>query len=169
MRIELLTSPAFYFSSGLEYTGCPPVQTFNDGFRYGPCFGGVSYNESSKYWVATFDAELHCGENISVEYNGASMTLVVMDRCPGCSDGHIDMGLDALVELTGSKEIACAIGLPLVKVNWEYTGEFGLIVGKKIGEIPRKTLDCKIDTDCQNFECCSVYGYCGDSIEYCKQ
>jgi hypothetical protein len=36
--------------------------------------------------------------------------LKIMDECPSCyKDNHIDMSLDALVELTGSKENACAI------------------------------------------------------------
>jgi hypothetical protein len=32
------------------------------------------------------------------------------------------MGLDALIELTGSAEVACAINLPLAQVEWSYGG-----------------------------------------------
>lgn len=53
------TSPTFYFSNGFTYPGCPEVQTFNDGNRYGPCPGpdgqsGNYYTEASKYWVAIY-------------------------------------------------------------------------------------------------------------------
>lgn len=118
------TAPSFYFTVGSIPAGCPSVQTFQDGQSYGPCNGGqgVKYSSASKYWAATYDAASHCGDTITMTYQGKSIQLVVMDQCPGCGDGHVDMGLDALIELTGSAEVACAINLPLAQVEWSYGG-----------------------------------------------
>ena len=111
----------FYFRTGNDVEGCPSVQTFNDGMKYGPCNGGVQYNSESKYWVAIANGGNHCGRSIRVLYNGNSIDLKVMDSCPACeSDNHVDMGLDALIELTGSKEEACAISLPQPKISWGF-------------------------------------------------
>jgi hypothetical protein len=42
-----------------------------------------------------------------------------MDECPACKEyNHVDMSLDALIELTGSKENACAINRGLPMITW---------------------------------------------------
>jgi hypothetical protein len=104
--------------------GCPTVQSFNDGKSYGPCNGGqgAKYTSNSKYWVAIHDGAKHCGKTIIANYNGKKLPLVVMDVCPGCqSDNHVDMGLEALIELTGSVKNACAIDRPPAKITWDFT------------------------------------------------
>ena len=114
----------FYFRVGNDVEGCPSVQNFDDGVRYGPCTGddglsGVKYTSESKYWAAITNAKSKCGEYITVNYNGNSLKLRVMDECPACAaDNHVDMSLDALIELTGSKENACAIGKTLPIITW---------------------------------------------------
>lgn len=109
----------FYFRVGNDQNGCPNVQTFNDNNRYGPCNNGqgVQYNLNSVYWVAISNAQQHCGKKIRVNYKNNSLDLTVMDECPGCGN-NVDMSLDALIELTGSKEIACAIDQPLPEITW---------------------------------------------------
>lgn len=119
------SSPTFYFRVGDNVPLCPEVQTFNDGMSYGPCNGGqgVKYNSGSKYWVAISDAKSHCGQQITARYKESSITLTVMDECPGCAgDNHLDMSLEALIELTGSAAVACAIGLPPPIITWEFSG-----------------------------------------------
>lgn len=55
------------------------------------------------------------------ERSGNSILLTVMDSCPKCEkDDHVDMGLEALVELTGSVERACAIDCLPAKVEWKF-------------------------------------------------
>jgi hypothetical protein len=114
----------FYFRVGPDVNGCIPVQSFDDGNRYGPCRGedglsGVQYTSDSKYWAAIAHGGSRCGETITVNYKGKSLQLKVMDECPACSgDNHVDMSLDALIELTGSKEEACSINLPLPMITW---------------------------------------------------
>lgn len=113
----------FYFRTGEDHAGCPNVQTFNDNNRYGPCNldgnSGVLYNSDSKYWVALKNVYNHCGKMITVYYNNNSMNLTAVDECPLCGN-NIDMGLDALIELTGSKEAACAINMPLPDIKWKF-------------------------------------------------
>jgi len=114
----------FYFRVGDDVPGCPTVQTFNDGMSYGPCKSedgspGVKYTSNSKYWAAIANAGSRCGDTITVSYNGNSIQLKVMDECPACrEDNHVDMGLDALIELTGSKEAACSINRPMPIITW---------------------------------------------------
>ncbi len=119
-----VTSKAtFYFRVGENVQGCPDVQTFNDGNRYGPCSEngeqGVKYTGNSKYWVAIANAGSRCGDTITVNYGGNSLQLKVMDECPACAiDNHVDMSLEALIELTGSKDNACAINTVLPMITW---------------------------------------------------
>lgn len=114
----------FYFRVGPDVEGCPAVQTFNDGNSYGPCNSedgsqGVKYTSNSKYWAAIANAASRCGQMITANYNGRSIQLKVMDECPACqTDNHVDMSLDALIELTGSKELACSINNPLPMITW---------------------------------------------------
>ena len=119
--LQTTSKATFYFRVGPDVEGCPTVQSFNDGMSYGPCNGnkGVKYTSESKYWAAIKNASGRCGETITVNYNGKSMNLKVMDECPGCAeDNHVDMSLDALIELTGSKEAACAISTTQPIITW---------------------------------------------------
>jgi hypothetical protein len=98
---------------------CVPVQNFNTGNIYGSC--GQAYGSQSKYWVAIANGGNFCGRKILASYQGNSVTLTVMDTCPACqSDNHLDMGLEALIELTGSSAAACAINQPLPQISWKF-------------------------------------------------
>ena len=114
----------FYFRIGPNRSECPRVQTFQNNMSYGPCnFGkrlGVKYNKSSKYWVAIKNAKSFCGRNIIVKHNTRSIILKIMDECPSCIQNRIDMSLDALIELTGSKQKACAINRRLPRISWNF-------------------------------------------------
>jgi hypothetical protein len=115
------SAATFYFRVGPDQPGCPTVQTFNDGNIYGPC--NAKYGESSKYWAAISGGGQHCGEQITVSYGDRDIVLTVMDECPACAvDNHVDMSLDALVELTGSVNAACAINTLQPQVTWRFGG-----------------------------------------------
>jgi hypothetical protein len=105
----------FYFRINDDIDGCPDVQTFNDNNTYGPC--GAQYNSNSKYWCAIKNAKDYCGKSLTVYYKENSIDLIVMDECPSC-DNKVDMSLEALIELTGSKENACAINQELPDIKW---------------------------------------------------
>ena len=91
---------------------------------YGPCNGnqGVKYTYASKYWVAINGAKDYCGQQIRVNYEGNTIDLTIMDECPGCGvdNTKIDVGLESLIELTGSKEVACSIGRLQPEVTWDF-------------------------------------------------
>lgn len=106
----------FYFRISHNIDGCPNVQTFNDNNKYGPC--SVQYDLDSKYWCAIKNAKDYCGKIITVYYKENYINLTVMDECPSCNN-NVDMGLEALIELTGSKENACAINQQLPDISWK--------------------------------------------------
>lgn len=119
--------PTYYFRINDDIPNCAPVQNFDNGFAFGPCNGGqgVFYNKNSKYWVAINNAKSYCGKQIKVNYKTDSdrtnsLILTVMDECPGCGNSKIDMSLEALVELTGSIDIACSINRPQPQITWEF-------------------------------------------------
>lgn len=113
------TFATYYFRMGSDVPMCVPVQNFNTGNIYGSC--GQPYGTQSKYWVAIANGGNYCGRQILATYNGNSITLTVMDTCPACqSDNHLDMGLEALIELTGSATAACAINQPLPQISWQF-------------------------------------------------
>lgn len=117
---SLTTSKAtYYFRVGDDKPGCPSVQTFSDGNIYGPC--NAKYGSESKYWAAIADSDKHCGKKIIVSYGNRNLILTVMDSCSVCSaDNHVDMSLDALIELTGSVNAACAINTVLPEIKWSF-------------------------------------------------
>jgi hypothetical protein len=126
---QVSTIGTYYFRVSDDKPGCPPVQTFNDGQVYGPC--SVQYGSQSKYWVAIKNGGQYCGEKIRAYSGSNSIMLIVMDECPGCgSDNHLDMSLDALIELTGSVESACAINTVQPRLIWSFSGRDTLVESK---------------------------------------
>ncbi|TFL07183.1 RlpA-like double-psi beta-barrel-protein domain-containing protein-containing protein [Pterulicium gracile] len=53
------------------------------------------YSSDSDMLVAVspgaFSSGIHCGQKISVSANGHSVTATVLDKCPSCGDGDLDM------------------------------------------------------------------------------
>jgi len=113
------THATYYFRIGDDITQCIPVQNFNNGQTYSSC--GNLYGSQSKYWVAIANGGSHCGRSILATYGQKTITLTVVDTCNACQEkNHLDMGLEALVELTGSKEVACAVNQPLPQISWVF-------------------------------------------------
>lgn len=114
------TSATYFFRVGEDVAQCIPVQNFGDTATYGSC--GTQYTPQSKYWVAIANGKNHCGKKILATHKDTSVVLTVMDTCNACEiDNHLDMGLEALIELTGSSATACAVNLPLPRVSWAFT------------------------------------------------
>ncbi|KAJ6540599.1 hypothetical protein B0H19DRAFT_1381639 [Mycena capillaripes] len=67
--------------------------------------------------VDTWDNGAHCGETVTVEFNGASISVIVADRCAGCVDLHgpnsIDLAEGAIAALDPNYE-----NDGLIKVQW---------------------------------------------------
>ncbi|KAF8169840.1 RlpA-like double-psi beta-barrel-protein domain-containing protein-containing protein [Mycena galopus ATCC 62051] len=70
--------------------GIDGIATYYDpNGGYGAC-GSILQN--TDYIVALgpndWDAGAHCGQTVTVQYNGASVSVVVQDLCPGCQGDH---------------------------------------------------------------------------------
>ncbi|KAJ6533626.1 Non-catalytic module family EXPN protein [Mycena capillaripes] len=69
-----------------------PATFYNPGGNLGACGNPI---QDSDVAVALNSADnaggAHCGQNISVQFNGASITINVQDLCPGCQAGGIDL------------------------------------------------------------------------------
>ncbi|KAJ6440709.1 rare lipoprotein A (RlpA)-like double-psi beta-barrel domain-containing protein [Purpureocillium lavendulum] len=63
---------------------------------------------------AVFDSDNACGRNIRVNYNGQSVNVRVVDRCPSCDHGDLDLSPSAFESLTGDK------GLGRVQGTWDW-------------------------------------------------
>jgi len=124
-KILISSIATFYFRIKDDITGCAPVQTLNDSLFYGGCGEnnkGIQYNgEAQRYTVAIAHGNIHCNKKIKAFFEDNEIILTVKDSCIACeSDDHLDMSLEALVELTGSPTIACSIGRSLPRIQWKF-------------------------------------------------
>jgi hypothetical protein len=68
-----------------------------------------------------FTTALNIADRHYCELQWQKLPSVVIDVCPGYQrDIHVDMGLEALIELTGSVKNACAIDRPPAKITWDF-------------------------------------------------
>ncbi|CEP09737.1 hypothetical protein [Parasitella parasitica] len=65
---------------------------------YSVGLGSCGYSNSNEEMVAALSASLMggansalCGKSITVKSSSGSVTLKVVDSCPGCSEGDVDM------------------------------------------------------------------------------
>ncbi|KAJ7737412.1 RlpA-like double-psi beta-barrel-protein domain-containing protein-containing protein [Mycena maculata] len=96
-------------SEFVELRAANPVkrQSFNAEATYYDTDGGFgacgTQLQNSDFAVAlsedTWDGGAHCGESITVDYNGASVIVTVEDLCPGCSGDNIDLVEAAMAAL----------------------------------------------------------------------
>ncbi|KAI2634805.1 RlpA-like double-psi beta-barrel-protein domain-containing protein-containing protein [Hypomontagnella submonticulosa] len=56
-----------------------------------------------------------CGRKINIHYNGKSATATVVDKCPGCASGSIDVSPSVFKQLA-------PLSKGRVKVTWGYAG-----------------------------------------------
>ncbi|KAL7953148.1 RlpA-like double-psi beta-barrel-containing domain-containing protein [Trichoderma compactum] len=101
--LPLLTSALPTSSS----TDLAPRQNFGDITFYNTGLGACgSVNNDEEYVsavsAALFDSQSVCGRSISVNFNGATVNVQVVDRCAGCAFGDVDLSPRAFSDLTGS-------------------------------------------------------------------
>ncbi|KAJ7486996.1 RlpA-like double-psi beta-barrel-protein domain-containing protein-containing protein, partial [Mycena latifolia] len=61
----------------------------------------------------TFNAGAECGRSINVQFNGASLTATVVDLCPGCGPGGLDLTAGAFAQIADP-----AVGR--IEVQWDF-------------------------------------------------
>ncbi|QYS99763.1 DPBB_1 domain-containing protein [Trichoderma simmonsii] len=101
--LPLLTSALPTSSS----TALSPRQNFGDITFYNTGLGACGSVNNDQELVAAvsaalFDSQSVCGRSISVNFNGATVNVQVVDRCAGCAFGDIDLSPSAFSALTGS-------------------------------------------------------------------
>ncbi|TFK83773.1 hypothetical protein K466DRAFT_554535 [Polyporus arcularius HHB13444] len=76
------------------------VTWYQPGGAYGAC---GSINQNSDFVVALSPSEYaggaNCWRRIGVQYQGRSVDVTVVDLCPGCEAGHIDLSEGAFEQL----------------------------------------------------------------------
>ncbi|KAL1968774.1 hypothetical protein VTN77DRAFT_1135 [Rasamsonia byssochlamydoides] len=71
------------------------------------------YEESVVALSSVIMSQEYCGKTITVEYNGQSTTALVVDKCPGCSEGSIDMSRKLFGDLA-------SLDLGVIEVTWYF-------------------------------------------------
>ncbi|KAJ7887914.1 RlpA-like double-psi beta-barrel-protein domain-containing protein-containing protein [Mycena leptocephala] len=91
-----------------------PATFYNPGGNLGACGNPI---QDSDFAVALNSADYangaHCGQNINVQFNGASITVNVQDLCPGCQAGGIDLTAGAFAALADP-----SVGV--IEVTWNF-------------------------------------------------
>ncbi|KAF8182957.1 riboflavine-aldehyde-forming enzyme [Pholiota molesta] len=104
-------------SAALIYTGMA-YATSGDATFFEPGLGacGVS-NNANDFIVALSPAEYssgaNCGRDIEVQYQGKSVIVEVVDLCPGCASGSIDLSPAAFSQLADES-------LGRIQVTWSF-------------------------------------------------
>ncbi|KAJ7123963.1 Non-catalytic module family EXPN protein [Mycena crocata] len=87
---------------------------YNPGGALGACGNPI---QDSDHAVAlatdSYAGGAHCGKNINVQYNGASLVLKVVDLCPGCTAGGLDLTAGSFAQIADP-------GLGHVDVQWAF-------------------------------------------------
>ncbi|KAI4859695.1 RlpA-like double-psi beta-barrel-protein domain-containing protein-containing protein [Hypoxylon rubiginosum] len=113
-----LLALAFGAGSAIAYSG--------DMTYYTPGLGACGkYNSESDHVVALAPAQYGsdanpnkakvCGRKISVHYGGKTATATVVDKCPSCASGSIDVSPAVFKQLA-------SLDKGRVKVTWAYAG-----------------------------------------------
>ncbi|KAJ3554780.1 hypothetical protein NM688_g2926 [Phlebia brevispora] len=82
-------------------------------------YGACGYmNSNSDFVVAInedqWDNGAHCGEFITISYDGRSTTAEIVDLCPGCPDDGLDLTEGLFTYLAGDLSIGVIYG------TWSY-------------------------------------------------
>lgn len=119
------STPTFYYriSDKLPNERCPNVQRADVEFKNAYTSCGLLLSDVGKYGAAISGGSNHCGKKIQVKSDsGKTLTLTVVDTCPACDkDNHVDISLDALVELfDGDSTKACGIDRTVPQISWNF-------------------------------------------------
>ncbi|KAI1401509.1 RlpA-like double-psi beta-barrel-protein domain-containing protein-containing protein [Hypoxylon fuscum] len=137
---------AFAASQAVAYSG--------DMTYYTPGLGACGkYNKESDHIVALAPAQYGndanpnkakvCGKKISIHYGGKTATATVVDKCPGCASGSIDVSPSVFKQLA-------SLDKGRVKVTWGYAGS-AVVHTEDLGE-GQVSLVMAEDEDSVNWE-----------------
>ncbi|KAJ7478349.1 RlpA-like double-psi beta-barrel-protein domain-containing protein-containing protein, partial [Mycena latifolia] len=87
---------------------------YQPGGNYGVCGWPIGdYDYAVALSEANWAGGAHCGQDITVQYNGALINVVVADLCPGCAVDGIDLTLRAFETLADPD-------LGVIEVEWDF-------------------------------------------------
>ncbi|KAI0521396.1 RlpA-like double-psi beta-barrel-protein domain-containing protein-containing protein [Xylaria bambusicola] len=70
-------------------------------------------NGPNDFIVAMSPGEMKCGTNIKINYKGKSATAKIVDKCPGCAGGSIDVSPAVF-------KVFADLGVGRIHVDWAY-------------------------------------------------
>ncbi|KAI1428281.1 carbohydrate-binding module family 63 protein [Xylaria sp. FL1777] len=133
-------------SASSESTAVPVVQstavtgksTFYGGNLNGGTCSFTTYTLPSGIYGTAFsgsawDSAEHCGACLEVTANGKSITVMIVDECPECDEGHLDLFQNAFQVLSPSSTdilstsytfVECPISSPLILHNKSGTSAY---------------------------------------------
>ncbi|KUI74226.1 Expansin-like protein 1 [Cytospora mali] len=119
------------------------MSSIPDGL-YGTAFSGSAWDDAAE-----------CGACLSVTGpNGNSITVMVVDQCPECDEGHLDLFEDAFEQLgtksagiisTSYTKVPCGITSPIVLHNKSGTSAYWFSMQVVNHNEPISTLEVSID------------------------
>lgn len=95
--------------------------TYYNDTGYGACGTPIDANSQmlvaipAAYWTTSNpnDDPLCQGVSVEVTYDGTTITVPVVDKCPSCDAGHIDLSQPAFEELASTD-------LGVIDVTWQF-------------------------------------------------
>ncbi|KAI1157094.1 carbohydrate-binding module family 63 protein [Nemania diffusa] len=117
-----VTGQSTFYGGNLNGGACSfSTYTLPSGI-YGTAFSG-----------AEWDSAAHCGACLDVTANGKSIIVMIVDKCPECEDGHLDLFENAFDYLSPSSTdllstsytfVDCPISSPLILHNKSGTSAY---------------------------------------------
>ncbi|KAI1279207.1 carbohydrate-binding module family 63 protein [Xylaria sp. FL0933] len=111
-KSDAVTGTSTFYGGNLNGGTCSfSTYTLPSGI-YGTAFSG-----------SVWDSAAHCGACLEVTANGKSITVMIVDKCPECEEGHLDLFEDAFDVLSPSSSdplstsytfVDCPISSPLI-------------------------------------------------------
>ncbi|KAJ7642028.1 RlpA-like double-psi beta-barrel-protein domain-containing protein-containing protein [Roridomyces roridus] len=91
-----------------------PATFYTPGGALGACGTPIQDTDFAVALTApNYDSGAHCGQTITVTYNGNTITVTVRDLCPGCGTNGIDLTETAFAALASTD-------LGVIQVDWEF-------------------------------------------------
>eukprot|EP01087_Luapelamoeba_hula_P007621 TRINITY_DN185_c0_g1_i1.p1 TRINITY_DN185_c0_g1~~TRINITY_DN185_c0_g1_i1.p1 ORF type:complete len:118 (+),score=21.97 TRINITY_DN185_c0_g1_i1:58-411(+) len=109
---------AFVFATLLALLVIGVAAFSGRGTWYYPGLGACGWtNNNGQYVVALnaaqWDNKAHCGAKVSISAQGKSVTAEIVDLCPGCPYGGLDMS-PATFQALGN------LNQGVLNINWNY-------------------------------------------------
>ncbi|KAK5989238.1 hypothetical protein PT974_10744 [Cladobotryum mycophilum] len=95
------------------------AQESGDLTYFTPGLGACGWQSKSSDYIVAISSQIwanrgHCGKHIKVHYGSRTIDVTVVDECPGCSAGSLDLSPSAFQAVVGS------LGPGRVHATWNW-------------------------------------------------